>query len=489
MDYQTLRNMARQLDGAKIAAAGQLLMSSAKMLQDATMALFVKRGDVVWTGPAAEQFGTWTQNLTNSTFQLADFVHNQGKRLADLGSEVTTAVARIPEVSTETLEQHAAMVANPAPTLPHDAGATSTALTETDKVVREAQAEAAAQMRIVAQTYEGTTHVMLLEPRPEFQPPNDVYGVQRDPHMETFGADGGGAGTTAAGVASRTSLAGSSSGSPAKDTASPVTPNGVVSSVTSGHPGTGVSSGVTASASGANVVQVPATPIPPQAAPVTHLTTVPQVSSGQPTSPALSVPVDTSVESIASTGVVTGGFGGARASGASGMVGRTTATPRLPMGGQPSRPPQGIVGGTPRPGQMPSEGHVGGARPGMPMGGGVAGPAPITSGGTAGRSASGRPVGGVPGGVVGGTSTPNTPGNRRQFTPGGSGLRSRDTSSGVPGQATGGSAQGRPVGVMQGGAVVPPTGARGRRERADYLTEDDEYWNGRRNDGVPPVIG
>ncbi len=500
MDYASLKSLSEQMNGEQISAAGRRLVESAQLLRDATLALFLKRETVVWTGSAGDRFHKWTQSLTNSTFQLADFVHNQGTRLEFVGGTVIEAKARFPQVSQERLDQHAAMVANPVPLPGADAGAAAAAMVQSDKEIRDAQVGAAEQMRIIAQSYEGAAYTMQLEPRPEFHKPADVHDVQFFRASEDVSVGGGSGGSGSSAVSGGSSQGYGSGGRVSGGATAQVDPTAYADSgagtVSGGHVGSVVPSGVTAVTPplAADLAQVtPTSYAPAPVVPDTSLAVAPQTPTNVPASVVSSAPtgfVGGSTGSSGGSGIV--GAGGRVQPGArvSGIGGKTTGAAPSASGGVLPRRSEGVVGGTARPGQQqPHEGRVSGGRTGMPMTGGVGGPAP--SGGAAGRSVTGRPLGGVPGGVVGGAPASGRPGSRREFTTGGSGLRSRDTTSaGASGSSTGGTSHGRPGGGMHGGAAAaPPAGERGRRERADYLTEDDEYWNGRRNDGVPPVIG
>lgn len=144
----------------------------------------------------------------------------------------------------------------------------------------------------------------------------------------------------------------------------------------------------------------------------------------------------------------------------------------------------GVIGGMPSPGQQGPVSAKGGPR-GTVIGGesqqtgrGMMGPggAPGGMGSSPVRGYGGaaRRVASQPGGVVDAPS--GSRGNRREFTPGGSGLVRG-------GNAAGGNAMGPAQGAQRSAAKN-----RGRNDRPGYLTEDEETWSTGGPDSVPPVI-
>ncbi|MBD0692128.1 hypothetical protein BG452_37425 [Streptomyces sp. CBMA123] len=159
----------------------------------------------------------------------------------------------------------------------------------------------------------------------------------------------------------------------------------------------------------------------------------------------------------------TGPFNGGSIPGKSG-------TPGLPSGtvfGREGAPGAGRVGGS------PTSGGMGGMHPGMGGGHGAVGGA----GGSRGRGLTS-----TPGGTVGGRKGPSAGG---EFTPGGTGLRNRAAAAEA---AEGGARSG------QNGMMAPGAGGHGsrkerdRRNRADYLHEDEETWISGTPDSNPDVV-
>lgn len=457
LEYPDLAAMVANADHEKIVAAGDRLAAAANAIQHAAISLQLQRAD--WSGAAADEFGRWRGDVVTSAKELADYTQTASTALHEAGyqlARVKPLVQSLPANATP--EQQAA-----------------------------AHGDAAFLIGTLASSYSTQLDTMNRAKVPTPARPANVHYTEfgGDSEDDVGGAAGVGA-AAAAGIAGMSGMAGPGalSVSTAKQPWPPTAAGGSPSVLTSVQP-VGYSPQASNLLGGAP---------PSSSVPLVAAAQLPGASG--PTSagtPAASAP-------FSGAGPFTGGRsaptgGGPGAFGRTGNVpGRTVPPGIAAPGGAGGLRSGEVLGGASRPGQVFSEQapHSGAGRPGVPMAPGT-GTGPVGSGGRGARSGDARPVG-LRGGVVGAPHAPVDPvsgaSGRPAFSPGGSGLRSGGAE---PGHSAGhGSSRGE--GAARGGPVgaAPAAGdssARRRRQRPDYLDEDDETWVGRGPGAVPPVIG
>ncbi|UGQ14248.1 hypothetical protein LO772_12015 [Yinghuangia sp. ASG 101] len=506
MDHATLLAKLAGVRGDLIYESGDRLFAASQKIQSAARTLQLKRDGMVWNGSSAAVFHDWAQQLVTSAYQLADFARFQGSQLWTAGTEMTNTVNSFPPVPTEAIETLQALTAHADVAATLDPAGTTAAIQQREQHIAQEHQEAVGAMRRLASTYLAVRDSINTYPRPQFHRAADLHRVDigdEDDAAVPLGFTS----AAAVSVAEQTALAsGPSSGSTAPGGRS-VTPHAVAWPTASGA---ALPSAMPFTGTLPQAASLAGVPSNAQAPPSPAVAPEPTTGNSARTSPV------TGLESLPRTvppdrdGVSGGtlvGKGTAESRGVGGslrngpgvipdVVGRTAA-PNRTSSTSPVPPPgrsiprgEGVVGGTTRSGHMAPEDHrVGSGRVGTPVGA-TAG-APAVTGGTASRTSAARPPLGVPGGTVGGTPRSRTPGTRGEFTQGGSGLRRLET---TPQQeaphAVSDVTAGRP---MSGATGLPSSnplqGERRSRARAEHLDDDDEAWGGRRNDGVPPVIG
>ncbi|WP_344280978.1 hypothetical protein [Streptomyces hebeiensis] len=426
-----------------------------------------------WEGDAGQSFREWGDQTANATINLASYTHNASKWMTQVTQAIAEAHQNMPPASeTEDAEEslrtarenYTAATTGPGK---KDTDARTVATTSrTDMASAQAsidatRAEAARQLRKLAQTYVLSANQVNKEPVPTFPPPAMYMGDhwrQRESYEsqpgQSYGGSSSGASAGAAYV-SRTGAGGS------RDY---VVPGGVgeVESNARGEYGRRE------------------TPVAMEIDGITMLPDAPTT----PTTPVTNQSVARPETTVPTPGLIPPTFRGS-APPVPGLPGNmrpvtgAVRNPALPGGGLNSRAPlareTGIVGGRPVPpnsgrpaGGIPRGTVVGGETaqgrtpmgrgmtPGMPGGGGGSGQGGLTGG---------RRLASESGGVVGGRNQRPGANPGRAFTPGGSGL-------------------------VRGGRG--PVRARDEEEqsgeRPDYLVEDEETWQQGSRRIVPPVI-
>lgn len=478
MSHEEMLAWLDQANSGAIQGAADRLVSAAAEIRKIAEDLKVRPQWVDWKGEGANAFRTWSADLANSTLRLGDYSEGASKWLTQASNAIASAQAAIPRTQAGAQANlDAALAARNDP----DASAVAQKSAETLIATQEAnRQEAAAQMRKLAQTYSFSASQMDGLEKPAFPPPPQaIVPPDEGERDEGTGRDfGSGSATTGAGTAYAPAPEGRSNGA-ASHVNSP-----------SGSAGSGLSSGTPSAPRSVDMVidgvaVLPDTPSVPAAIPLgtpgggraegglpSAVPVLPGIGTSPTTSP--SVTATGSPTGIARPSAQPWGAGGRSA----GTVGR------------PSRE-GGIVGGRPVP---QSPGRPGGGLPrGTVIGGESAngGRAPVShgtsvGGGGAGQNGivGGRRLAGATGGVVGGRPQPPGRTGSRPFTPGGSGL--------VRGPVVSPDG-GRDAGQVGRSGGLGPSGSRtgnSRREggqRPDYLTEDEETWQGGRR-VVPPVI-
>lgn len=509
MSLEELRGLLAGGQGEKVASVGRSLKRAADKIQEAAETLKLKSDRVAWEGGSAQAFQSWTSDLVTASFQLTDFTRGVGHNIEIAGNKLTETKNSLPEVSPGDVAILKALEDNPTAGGMFDPVTGVTAYDQAKAAVEKPRLDAAAALHTLASTYTTSAEVIGRLPKPQFRPPPDVIRVGKMPStdMEDIGGAAGVVAAAGVAAASQTSLAGGPSGggtvtpytSPANSSAGAWPPPqgvGAPPVVTAGQvtPGT--------LPPGSNLLgQAPGTS-------QTQHSGAGQVTGSGPNSsgPTSSVVGRSPVGGLPPTtgqgsGTSGGTKGGPVRGGTTGITGGTggQVRPGTSGGGRSAGPSGlrtgGVEGGTVRPGQMPGAGEARSAtspRTGVPMGGVGAGGAPGATGST-GRTVAGRPPIGTPGGVVGGSGA--VPASRGQFSSGGSGLRTGagQAPAGSNGSAPGtvGQRSGRPMGGAMGAGAATGSDERARRrQRADYLEEDEETWGGAQSGGaVPPVIG
>ncbi|MFB7612637.1 WXG100 family type VII secretion target [Kitasatospora sp. NPDC056181] len=525
MEHEQLKAMVKDTEPGKVLSRGTQLQSAGRVLKDLSAALKSHVDGIHWEGPAGESFKEWASNFHKSAAKLADYSTGVGDAMHQAGEALSTAKTAVPELPKTEIAQVARHKNQTVPYLPSDfearygVGATVDSVMKqgnsnwvtaaeaaaAEKKVQQEHQEAVNQMVKLAQAYDAvTTKLNALETPAELQPPGE-RGRGGTEHI-----GGGDSGGTGSGGSYRTPHGGSVGGG-GGSYSPPVGGGGGGGSVTPRPPAT-----VPQGPSGPGHVD----PTPPHSGP--QLPSDP----GTPTpSPGPSYPTDrpgTDLNSLPPAPTLPGQTGpytpGGPGSLPPGVPGGGPGYPNGPGGSGPFQGPGPVpfnTGGTIQPkstGPGPSRTSTFGGgnlqskngTPGLPSGGTVFG-----RDGQAGRSGGGgmnnpggggmHPGGGHGGGAVGGgsrgrglTSTGGgTVGGRKgptasgEFTPGGTGLRNRAGAAGAEGGSRSGQ-NGMMGGPMSGGGTGK--NERERRNRADYLHEDEETWTSGTPQSNPNVI-
>ncbi|MEU4115142.1 WXG100 family type VII secretion target [Kitasatospora sp. NPDC028055] len=545
MDHQVLADMVGGTDPATVLSRAAKLQQAGGVLKELGEALKSHLSKVTWEGQAAENFKTWAGNLQQSAEKLGAYSAGAGDAMNQAGEALSTAKAAMPKVPTEALGWVNGRVKQGAPdpdvvrqlkTVGWNPNGPSTAdidaamkrknpdwVSETQamagtKEVYDAHQEAIRQMEKLGEAYAAATTTLnglgdnvVLPGTPEtsrdtasdysgggttggsyrgtLPGPRSSGGSVKGSYNSPGGNYGGVSMTPRDPAAGRQEStypghtgpvpphSGGQLPPPPQDPGTPAPPSHPSDPVT--RPGTGLDS----------IPTLPdqTTPVGPGGGPV--LPSGPGGTQGYPggpdgrgglpgvpgSGPISGFPAGTGGGSVPTKGIGsipgkgggsvplrTGPFNGGSTPGKAG-------TPGLPSGtvfGREGAPGGGRVGGSPMGGGM------GGMHPGMGGGHGVVG----GSGGSRGRGLTS-----TPGGTVGGRKGPAAGG---EFTPGGTGLRNRAAA----GAAEGGARSG------QNGMMAPGAGGHGgkkerdRRDRADYLHEDEETWISGTPHSNPDVI-
>ncbi|MFD7905631.1 hypothetical protein ACFV4G_25715 [Kitasatospora sp. NPDC059747] len=510
-DHAQLKDMVRSTDAKTVVDRGVQLQAAGQVLKDLSAALKSHVDNVGWEGPAAESFKTWAGNLQKSATLLGDYSTKAGDALLQAGESLSLAKAAVPEppraeialFATARSQRQGLPAGMPKIGAPESSDSIarksspdwiSDDRTDVAKsIIDREYREAVRQMEKLAQAYSAATTTLnsLEDPNLPGAPDKDRIGsVDYSPGgaAQTGGPGGvgriprGGTGSTV-GTHSRDGGNHSGGSTEVRQPSSEWRTHADHFEPTSSRGGGYVPSPEGGGATPSYV------PLEPTNHPGTGLDSLPAV----PLLPSQSVPV----------GPIDGGnlplddLGGTPGrSGGAAEAGGNPAFPiggSFPVGGHPGKGGSvpggsgGSTSGRPAPfggGSLPGRsatpglptGTVFGAREAQPGRAGVSGmpgmggmhPGPVGPGiGASGGGTRGRGLTSTGGGIVGGRKGPSAGG---EFTPGGTGLR-RQTAT-VEGGARSGQ-NGMMPGVHGGGVG---RNERDRRQRPDYLHEDEETW-------------
>ncbi|GHG66159.1 hypothetical protein GCM10018779_37440 [Streptomyces griseocarneus] len=446
---------------------------------------------VQWEGEAGEAFRTWGADMANATLRLGELSGTAGQWMAHAAStlsEVKSAMPKPSAAAQSTLDAYrrtpsdqvgkytSPLVSDQSGGLHHPQSSGPTQRQAYDAQLRldRDRAEAAQQMRKLAESYAWSAHQMSVAPRPTFRPMPDAWMPPPKVGVEHLRRMGPAAGTTAPAGLGTGAPSGHASASPIP---SPGIPAGGV-----GRPFQPVALSPTAdipdqARSRVDSVTPKLPPHYPSAGEASSLPPGGGMADGSRPTDHVVVPPPTT------------DFGGKRTDpnsvdrGARGAQNRVFpiqerghVRPPLPVS-RMGTPNDGVVGGRPSP--TPKGSEPGGGR--MPRGTVIGteqsqanqsrspmtyGPGAVPAGSGAAatpRGGGGRRLATEPGGVVGGRPQSRAGATGSPFTPGGAGLV-RDPS------ASGQSKRNR------------------RDRRPDYLVEDQTSWAEGHRRVVPPVI-
>ncbi|MCY0937822.1 hypothetical protein [Streptomyces sp. H34-S4] len=485
--HQQLLAMLHSANAETLKARGDQLTDAAAIIKEIGESLKDHRV-TGWEGESATAFQDWVSRTGNATLRLSDYSAAGGKQMTQASQVVIEVKANMP-----TYDSSAAANLKAAREFHNDPDSQQIGQQANSKLSGDHQ-QAVQQMTKLAQGYEASATGMEMAEVPTFPklpgtfiPPKlDSGQTVARPESNSTGA-GGSSGSS---YVPETGASGGSSYGPGSPPG-PQPGSGSISTETPTPapgpapvpPDRNVGTGLDTVGPTPGTTLPPITGAPGGPSPVGPGGGGPGVTPGG-FLPALTLPPSGGVPKPGG-GIGPGGFvpGGVPGAGSPGGIGGKA-------GGIAGLPPRdsGIVGGRPvTPGgpaaSIPRGTVIGGegaqqAGRGMGMGGGMGGGAPHSG---VGGSMAGRRLATEAGGVVGGRQ----PGAGRSiaggqpFTQGGSGL------------VRGGSGTGPMGGPMgHGGAGAQAPGRRGNGQtgqRADYLAEDEETWQGDRN-VVPPVI-
>lgn len=525
MSHEQMLAWLDQANSGVVQAAADRLVAAATEIRKIADELKVRPQWVRWKGEGATAFRTWSADLANTTHRLGDFSEDSAKWLTRASEAIATAQASIPRDKGGAEGNLKAAQASPNDPDARAVGAKSAGeLARLEAAEEKVRQEAAAEMRKLGQAYRLSAEQLEGLERPRFRPlPEGVQpGPQHFRQSEAPAPEGRGVAPSptagAAGGPSAVALPPSS--------AENVAPSGGAGGGPDG-PGTAQRPPVPQAPDPGSVGPVPVGPVPvepvgveidgtsapPQTSPAPPANPGGPPSSGRPdggtaqptgvfppTSGGPRLAVNPAIPSAPGRAMPTGGrpptLPGTGPTGpvpGRSLAGGPPAPPHSPgtvrpvVGGTPSLPP-GRAGGAP-PGSSAGRDGIVGGRPAPSVPGGLP-RGPVAGGPITGTGGGGTPVGRSPmgsgNGVVGGQPRQRgSAGEARGFTPGGSGLgQGRSAAGGGPAAGPTGR-NGMPPNTSR------PSGARcddQRRDRPDYLAEDQEVW---RQDGrrvVPPVI-
>ncbi|MEU0933477.1 hypothetical protein [Embleya sp. NPDC005971] len=467
--HEALKGMIDGARPAELTASGKALLDAKETLETLTTALETRISRLEWTGKSAESFREWTGKVMVATRKFAQHSGAVGTAMDHAGSELSFALLTMPEVPANAKmivdsNGDKRLVCQPGDT-PDKKAMVASAKTELEK----ARQEAIRRMESLSSTYTVTTETLAKAPAVDFPPL---------PALPTV-SHGGGGGTTNGGR--RTSNYSTVKTGVGKDGGTLIPGHGPSgdggTNQVDGSVGPGGVGSVAGGAGGGGYV-------PPKD---TGLLGTGPFQNGPATLP--------------DPGPIAPGQGPVGTP-PGGQQGLPNGLPMFPGGKTNAFPPSGKTGGFPpgksggskaqltsnplNNGRGPNmtsntEGLTGGKPTGRgPTGGGTGQNNPPGTGPRGG--AGGRRFTGQSGGVVGGT--PRTAGASGQFSSGGSGLAGR------PGAGAGSQVGGARGAGMRGGGGMGAGGGRderNRRQRADYLHEEEETWTGNRT-SAPPVV-
>ncbi|MDH6112458.1 uncharacterized protein YukE [Kitasatospora sp. MAP12-15] len=519
MSHEQLLAMVKNAKPAEMTARGDALNAAATTLQQISNDLHSHIGRLEWSGPASDAFMGWATQVSSATLQLSEYAGTAGSNIKTAG--VTLAGVQgaggIPPLPTADIATVNKRNAQPVTFLPDDqmklndftwVSALDASAAQTR--INSAHQEAIHQMTVLGQSYDlstsqiGATTPPLFPPTPLAVMPPAPKSVDQSTDV-SFGGPGGG------GSSGRQ---GSSSGS-RKTVASPPGHGGEVSvppppsgGIYRGAPGPVPTPPISTHPAPGPVSPAPVVPVQPPSTGIDSGPATPTLpppsgpTAGAPTAGAPGFAGGGSVGfgypglggggSIGGSSSGTygsGGYGGGRLPG--GSIGGGSSG----GGGGAIAGDEGISGGLSRPSAPSGRSQLGanafgadeaaGSGASGGMGGGMGGRMPGGTGGLGGRGSTGGPGRGrgltsTEGGEVGGSSSP-APGG--EFTPGGTGLRTR---AGVDPEAAERTAG--PGGYMPGGSHGSGKKSKDRRGRAAYLVEDEETWTAGTPESNPNVI-
>ncbi|PYC82705.1 hypothetical protein C7C46_10140 [Streptomyces tateyamensis] len=492
LTHQQLVDMVKDAQPSVLSDRGAALTKAASDLADISGQLSAHSQHLEWTGPAADSFRDWVTKVADATTQLSGYATTASTQIQAAGTALGTAKA-MPPVPTEqmtTVQTRTDQMKWATPDI--DAQRSSVDrywVTESQAAAAKAQIDsdhqaAVSHMVSLAQAYQQSTTVLEQQTPPLFPPsPTAVMGPQPPMVDNQTDLNYSGPGKSTSGGGKTTTIRKVST-PPATLTPAPVQPGPV-------HPPGTVRPGPPV-----KPIPVPPTsdPVQPPSTGIDHTPPTSTPTLPAPTGP--SSPNPTGPEGPTGFGGLPGGFPGGYSgsrslSGGGGDFPGITGGTRVPgrvIGGV-TNPEEGISGGI-KPGGTSAKSPFGGGRViggeeepstgrgGMGgMGGGMGG----MHGGGAGRAGGlgrGRGLTSTEGGVVGGRRS--SVGAEGEFTPGGTGLRR----AGGEARAAG---EGEP-GYLPGGGSGGAGKRKDRRNRADYLVEDEETWTDGTPESNPDVI-
>ncbi|TWF98257.1 WXG100 family type VII secretion target [Kitasatospora viridis] len=522
MSHEQLLNMVKSGNPKTLGDRGDALNKAAGTLGEISRELSSHAQNLEWTGDAANQFRTWLKQVSDATANLSTYVATTGQQIQQSGDALGTAQAmpKLPNDQIALVNKRKAQGENLYNDLqpnPPFGWVTQLQATAAQQKIDGAKNEAVDAMVKLSQAYEGAATAIQGQTPPLFPPsPQDVMGppptsVDNQTGM-TFTGPGssnkyrpsphGGGGGTVTPPPVRTTPA------PPEPTPPPhfyLPPK---------HP--------TPPPVREPIPQPPHDPTPtpphdptptPPGTGIDHTNPTPPTPPGQGGGTTGTLPNGPGYNGSGDSGPggLPGGFpglptgGGSIKGGGSGQYGTINGTGGSSYGGSAGRygggrvgggglgSEEGITGGVSRPGAVSGRsqlgnnaigaqegeeaaagqaGGLGGGRGGYGPGGGMGGGGAIGGrgvGGGAGRG--GRGLVSKAGGEVGGQEGPQPEG---EFTKGGSGLGKASA------EARGAETEGE-GGFMPGGLGAGNKRKKDRRNRADYLVEDEETWT----DGTP----
>ncbi|MGW2847958.1 hypothetical protein [Streptomyces sp. NPDC001108] len=168
-DGMTHERMLEWLDRAssgEMQAASDRLVGAASEIRRIAEDLKVRPQWVEWKGQGADAFRTWSADLANATLRLGDYSEGVSKWLGEASNAVASAQASIPRTEAGARANlEAALAARNDPDASDVARKSAAELIETGKRNRE---EAAAQMRKLSQTYAMSSSQLAALEKPVF---------------------------------------------------------------------------------------------------------------------------------------------------------------------------------------------------------------------------------------------------------------------------------------------------------------------------------
>ncbi|MFI6583502.1 WXG100 family type VII secretion target [Embleya sp. NPDC050493] len=455
--HEALKGMIDGARPAELTASGKALLDAKETLETLTTALETRISRLEWTGKSAESFREWTGKVMVATRKFAEHSGRVGTAMDHAGSELSFALLTMPEVPANAkmiVESNGEkrLVCQPGDT-PDKKAMVASAKTELEK----ARQEAIRRMESLSSTYTVTTETLTKPPAIDFPPL---------PALPTV-SHGGGGGTSNG--PRRTSNHSTVKTTVGKDGGTLIPGHGPSGNggdnLIDGSNGSGVVGSVGGGIDGGGYVPPKDTGLlgqePFRNGPATLPDPGPTAPGPIGTPPGGGNPQGQPPGLPMFPGGKTGGFppGGKTGGFPPGKSGSSKAqlTSNPPANGRGpnmTSNAEGLTGGRPT-----GRGSIGGGAGHNNPGGGAG---PRGAGG-------GRRFTGQSGGVVGGTPRAAGAG---QFSSGGSGLAGRGAAG------------------MRGGGGTGTDGGhdqRNRRQRADYLHEEEETWVGDRTT-APPVV-